>query len=210
MAEKLDGKAILIKIVLIFMLSLLAMFLFAPTHWMSGLVERERNINAKTIGAKSESMLAERAYDVFDALFIKTGIHATSGRIARNPPGGNMLLRREGYNTDVAARINAVWTTMYLAIYRMVALLAWVFGLAPVLVAAVLDGWATRQANRWKFSLVSVLKHTIFAQTAFWLFALCLVYLIAPFPTPTLIAPALAGLGTVSLWGWVASMKKRL
>lgn len=97
-----------------------------------------------------------------------------------------------------------------LIIYRFQLLLMWgLFGI-PLVLAAVVDGFAMREIRKHSFVSQSPIKHRVGVYGFRGAGVSVALWLLMPIPLPALLCPAAYVGLALSLWMWVGNLQKRL
>ncbi|OIO82646.1 MAG: hypothetical protein AUJ88_01570 [Gallionellaceae bacterium CG1_02_56_997] len=110
----------------------------------------------------------------------------------------------------VQDRIIVTWLWFSLITYRVYMLLLYFFILFPFVIAITMDGWGVREISMHRFSSQSPMKHRFGVVISNTTIICVAIWIILPFPIPSVVAPlAILAIG-FSSWVWLSNLQKRI
>lgn len=110
----------------------------------------------------------------------------------------------------VQNRIVVTWLWGSLIVYRVNLLMLFWFILMPFTIAVAIDGYSTRMIRTFQFSSQSPIRHRIGVLISTVVLFGVAIWLVLPFPVPSMVAPlAIASIGWAT-WMWVSNLQKRI
>ena len=107
-------------------------------------------------------------------------------------------------------RIIVTWLWTSLITYRAYMLLLYFFILFPFVIAITMDGWGVREISMHRFSSQSPMKHRFGVVISNTTIICVAIWIILPFPIPSVVAPlAILAIG-FSSWVWLSNLQKRI
>ena len=107
-------------------------------------------------------------------------------------------------------RIIVTWLWTSLITYRAYMLLLYFFILFPFVIAITMDGWGVREISMHRFSSQSPMKHRFGVVVSNTTLICVAIWIILPFPIPSVVAPlAILAIG-FSSWVWLSNLQKRI
>jgi len=107
-------------------------------------------------------------------------------------------------------RIIVTWLWTSLITYRAYMLLLYFFILFPFVIAITMDGWGVREISMHRFSSQSPMKHRFGVVVSNTTLICVAIWIILPFPIPSVVAPlAILAIG-FSSWVWLRNLQKRI
>ena len=107
-------------------------------------------------------------------------------------------------------RIIVTWLWTSLITYRAYMLLLYFFILFPFVIAITMDGWGVREISMHRFSSQSPMKHRFGVVVSNTTLICVAIWIIVPFPIPSVVAPlAILAIG-FSSWVWLRNLQKRI
>jgi hypothetical protein len=107
-------------------------------------------------------------------------------------------------------RVIVTWLWFSLISYRAYMLLLYFFILFPFVIAITMDGWGVREISMHRFSSQSPMKHRFGVVISNTTLICIAIWIVLPFPIPTVVAPlAIVAIG-FSSWVWLSNLQKRI
>ena len=107
-------------------------------------------------------------------------------------------------------RVIVTWLWFSLITYRVYMLLLYFFILFPFVIAITMDGWGVREISMHRFSSQSPMKHRFGVVISNTTIICVAIWIILPFPIPSVVAPlAILAIG-FSSWVWLSNLQKRI
>ena len=166
-----------------------------PTDWSNRIRDQEIGWISAEMGVATAEAIFATAQAWYDSLFLGTGLVAGSydvllpdaASIRATPELGK--LAGNPIWPWVERRLDIVWSAVYMAVQRLVVLLAWWPFLVFALVGASVDGLLRRRIRQSGFDYPSPLAHRAAVRVMLWLGLLVSLGLFAPLPLPPLAVP---------------------
>jgi len=189
-----------------------AVFIFLPPRIIKGLIDSERTIYARDLGADAEDAIRGKADRLFKSLAIDTGFRdATfqffSGQFSDGDKRSPVDDR--GLGAWEERQIKASWGAFYLALYRWSAIIAWVPFVLPVGLASIFDGLVRWRVGQWRFSFSSPVRHGTALHLIAFLVLIAFCVPILPVPMTPFLAPALLFVAAGAAWITTSNLPKR-
>ncbi|MFE8033918.1 DUF4400 domain-containing protein [Thiohalocapsa marina] len=187
-----------------------------PTEWSNRVRDQEIRWISAELGVASATAVFATAQGWYGALFLNTGLVDASYRLllpdeaaVRHTPELGKLAENPIWPW-MQGRLDVVWYSLYMAIQRLVVLLAWWPFLAFALVGALGDGLLRRRIRQAGFDYPSPLAHRLAVRAMLGLGIVVSLGLFAPVPIPPLAVPVLAIALAVALSLLLTQTQKRL
>jgi hypothetical protein len=187
-----------------------------PTEWSNRIRDQEIRWISEGMGVSTAETIFATAQGWYGRVFLNTGLVDGSYRLmlpdeaaVRHTPELSKLAGNPLWPW-MQGRLNVVWYSLYMAIQRLVVLLAWWPFLAFALVGAVADGLLRRRIRQAGFAYPSPLAHRLAVRGMLWLGLVAALGLFAPLPVPPLAVPILASVLAAALSLLLTQTQKRL
>lgn len=179
----------------VFLLEFLLICLLIPETFVKAQMREEVMDIADKLGIETAEHVRTTTTDIFDTMFVKTGIYTTVHRMvipteAERQRSVGMEDLGKGIFPIVEDRLQAMWYSVTQVILRVVHLMVWLPFLLLIIIPAILDGVYQRKIRISTFRHVSALRHRLgFQGVVVIIFALFILAMM-PFAIPTLLYPA--------------------
>jgi hypothetical protein len=171
-----------------------------PTDWSNRIRDQETRWIGAELGTESAAAIFATAHAWYGTVFVKTGLVAASYALllpdaasVRSTPELGKLAASPLWGW-VSGRLAVVWSSLYLAVQRIVMLLAWWPFLGFALLGATADGLLRRRIRQSGFDYPSPLAHRVAVQLLLGLGLVVALGLFAPLPIPPLAVPVVGAL----------------
>ncbi|WP_394697457.1 DUF4400 domain-containing protein [Pseudoxanthomonas japonensis] len=205
MAHRIEEAAKTWKFIIIGCLCYLALIaLFASERYVSGMLERERQLNYGVLGEGPAGHAESRAHTWYKASFVDSGLVVGSLRVVSPEPGSDTTSAAAqtvgpvlGY---IESRVRTMWLLVYQFLVRVsVTAMWWPYGIL-IFTPVMIDAMTQRRIASTNFSTPSPTMH-IMAKSMVWIFFIGAVAIIfAPIPLNPIMTPLLIMLGAGSVW----------
>jgi len=187
--------------VLVFMAALAA-WMFLSTEYLVSALSNERKFLVEMAGAPADQWVygkmigtsMEQLKDVNAA--IKTEKEKTGAP--------------EVLSKWIQERIIVTWLWGSLIMYRLNLLLLFFFILMPFTIAIAADGFYNRTIRTFRFSSQSPIRHRLGVIVLTMATAGGGIWILLPFPIPSIIAPLVIVFVGLSTWIWATNLQKRI
>jgi len=187
-----------------------------PTDWSNRVRDRENQWLRETMGHETAALVVASAQAWYATVFVDPGLIQGSydlllpdaASINDRPELGK--LAASPLWPWVADRLDVIWQALYMAVQRIVLLLAWWPFLAFALVGATADGLLRRRIRQSGFDYPSPLAHRLAVRGMLWMGLLVTLGLLVPLPMPPLAVPVLASVLAAALSLFLTQTQKRL
>ena len=148
------------------------------------------------LGRPTAEEVRTQTTEIFDSLFVKTGIYTTVHRMvipteAERMRSVGMEDMGKGIFPFVEQRLEAMWYSVTQVILRVMHLWVWLPFLLLIIIPAILDGVYQRKIRISTFRHVSALRHRAgFQGVVIIIFGLFMLAML-PFAIPTLLFPVI-------------------
>jgi hypothetical protein len=202
--------------VTLLMMEVILLSALVPTDWSSRVRDMEDRWLREAMGAEHAGLIFTAARSWYGAVFVNTGLVQGSydlllpddASISRTPELG--ALAATPLWPWVAERLDVIWQALYMAVQRLVLLLAWWPFFAFVLVGAITDGLLRRRIRQSGFDYPSPLAHRLAVRGLLWIGFLVTVGPLVPLPVPPLAVPVVGVLMGTALAVVVTQTQKRV
>lgn len=202
--------------VILLVMELILLSALVPTDWSNRVREMEDRWLREAMGAEHAGLIVTAARSWYGAVFVDTGLVQGSydlllpddASIRTTPELGK--LAGSPLWPWIAERLDVVWQALYMAIRRLILLLAWWPFFAFVLVGAAIDGLLRRSIRQFGFDYPSPLAHRLAVRGMLWLGVLVTLGLLAPLPVSPLAVPVIGAVAGMALAVMVTQTQKRL
>jgi len=187
-----------------------------PTDWSNRLRDQETRWIGAELGSETAGAIFATAHAWYGTAFVKTGLVAASDALllpdtasVRSTPELGKLAESPLWGW-VSGRLAVVWSSLYLAVQRIVMLLAWWPFLGFALLGAIADGLLRRRIRQAGFDYPSPLAHRMAVQLLLGLSVVVALGLFAPLPIPPLAVPVVVIVLAVAVSVLLTQTQKRL
>jgi hypothetical protein len=202
--------------VILFVMEFILLSALVPTEWSNRIRDQEIRWISEGMGVSTAEAIFATAQGWYGRVFLNTGLVDGSYRLllpdeaaVRQTPELSKLAENPLWPW-MKGRLDVVWYSLYMAIQRLVVLLAWWPFLAFALIGAVADGLLRRRIRQAGFDYPSPLAHRLAVRVMLWLGFVAALGLFAPLPIPPLAVPALAIVLAAALSLLLTQTQKRL
>jgi hypothetical protein len=202
--------------VILLVMELILLSALVPTDWSSRVRDLEGRWLKDVMGAETAGLVLTSAQSWYGTVFVDTGLVQGSyelllpddASIRTTPELGK--LAGSPLWPWIAERLEVVWQALYMAIQRLILLLAWWPFFAFVLVGAAIDGLLRRSIRQFGFDYPSPLAHRLAVRGMLWLGFLITLGLLAPLPVSPLAVPVIGTVAGMVLAVMMTQTQKRL
>jgi hypothetical protein len=196
----------------LFLTELGIVFLAVPHSWVMTVGSYDRGFVYQWFGEGFEEKVLSDAVEWFNATFTNTGIQEATYDflVGQWNATGKVQIDDRGLKSLTEDRLDTVWAAMSVAFYRLSETSKWVVYMAPLLFAILIDGFAQREINKWRFFMPSPMVHYASRMAIITGFSLIVLIPFAPIPLYAPLLPVLIAIMGVFVWVAVTNLSKRL
>ncbi|AOU98280.1 hypothetical protein BI364_10185 [Acidihalobacter yilgarnensis] len=182
------------KLVGIWLVSWIAIVLFAPLPWLEVLQHAQETATGGEMGLGTVAFFDHMALHATRAIYASTGL-------------ANIYQQATGFFRE---RLESGYMGLYLFMWRLFFFMGVAILFSPVLAGALFDGMIARRILQWRYEYTSTARHTMARSTVLWAIDLALLLVALPIPLPPAVVISGYLLVAISLRWWAASMQKRI
>ena len=187
-----------------------------PADWSNRIRDQEIGWISAAMGVATAEAMFATAQAWYGSLFLGTGLVPGSydlllpdaASIRETPELGK--LAGNPIWPWVERRLDIVWSAVYMAVQRLVVLLAWWPFLVFALVGASVDGLLRRRIRQSGFDYPSPLAHRAAVRVMLWLGLLVSLGLFVPLPVSPFVVPAVGVMLGFAMAVMLAQTQKRV
>jgi len=199
MADKKNGGSFGTTLALFSILGMLAVWVLVTPEHLMRVLQSEREFSMRMGGVDADRWIYTQS------IAASMGIIKETTTVIKDTQALPAMIKSWSQE-----RVIVTWLWYALITYRAYMLLLYFFILFPFVIAITMDGWGVREISMHRFSSQSPMKHrfgVVISNTT----SICVaIWIILPFPIPSVVAPlAILAIG-FSSWVWLSNLQKRI
>jgi len=206
------------KLLLIFFIEALFVFVFTPNSVIESALYREQQMTVDYLGSESFDWIVRRSQDTYQEYIVDSGLEAglfemfvpTDEARSRDASIGMENSGAELWIDYIAGRIEIFWTVIFLMIYRAFHLVTWAPFIVIMLVAAYFEGYFERRIRKHNFKNAShFLQGMAMSVLRSSYFFVAMLFII-PFAVPPLIYPGIGFMLALIIGISIGNLQKKI